>query len=485
MSSSLLAATPLLTPDRFHSVRKIFDSALELSVTSRSRHVAEATRHDPSLRDEVESLLAALDRAGSTLPHPFADDLEDALESDAAERDAPESYLGVRVGAYELVRRIGAGGMGVVYEAERADDQFNKRVAIKLLRRGVEGDLAVRRFRYERQILASLNHRNIASLLDGGVTSDGQPYFVMELVPGTPITTWCDQRRASVTERIEIFLQVCAAVQHAHQTLVVHRDLKPGNILVTDDGTVKLLDFGIARLLREQEGLDQLPPTQGGLRALTPEYASPEQIRGLPVGTPGDVYALGVVLYELLAGCRPLELDGMLLAEIEQIVCAQQPLPPSAAIRSTFSQLVRERSVGALRARLEGDLDAIVLTALRKESHRRYGSVQRLADDLRNFLAGRPVTARPEGIGYRAAKVLRRRRVECLATSAVVLALAGALVMSARETALVARERAHAQEVTRRLTDVLARHPEWVAAARRDPRFERVVDEITAPTTSR
>jgi len=194
--------------------------------------------------------------------------------------------------------------MGAVYEGVRADDQFQKRVALKFLRRGLEGDLAIRRFRYERQILAHLNHKNIAALLDGGVTPDGQPYIVMEFVDGRPITTFAAQHRLDVPQRLQLLRQVCAAVQHAHQHLVVHRDLKPGNILVAADGTVKLLDFGIARLLREGEGPDQLPPTQGGLHAFTPDYASPEQVRGLPVATSSDLYSLGVIACELLAGHR-------------------------------------------------------------------------------------------------------------------------------------------------------------------------------------
>lgn len=200
--------------------------------------------------------------------------------------------------------------MGAVYEGVRADDQYRKRVALKFLRRGVEGELAIRRFRYERQILANLNHRNIAALVDGGVTDDGYPYFVMEYVDGAPITTHASRHSLTLRDRIGLLRQVCGAVQHAHQNLVVHRDLKPGNILVTSDGTVKLLDFGIARLLRESEGADQLPPTQGGAHAFTPDYASPQQVRGLPVGTPSDVYSLGVIACELLAGQRPFALSG-------------------------------------------------------------------------------------------------------------------------------------------------------------------------------
>jgi serine/threonine-protein kinase len=367
----------------------------------------------------------------------------------------------------------------------RADDQFKKRVAIKLLRPSVEGDLAVRRFRYERQILATLSHPNIAALLDGGVTADGQPYFVMELVDGTPITRWCNERRCTIAQRVELFLQVCAAVQHAHQALIVHRDLKPGNLLVTDDGTVKLLDFGIARLLREQEGLDQLPPTRGGQRAMTPEYASPEQIRGLPVGTPGDVYALGVVLFELLTGRRPLELEGKLLAEIEQMVCMHPAPRPSDSIHSAFAPFAHERSASRLAARLEGDLDAIVMLALRKESDQRYGTAERLAEDLQRYLEGRPIEARRERLSYRMARLVRRRRVECLASLVVLSVVSGALLMHRQETIDVARERQQAQRVSDAVIDLLEDHPDLVIAAQRDPRLAPIIADLARQSAAR
>ncbi|MCC6928158.1 MAG: serine/threonine protein kinase, partial [Gemmatimonadaceae bacterium] len=281
--------TPI-TPTRLARIRELFDSALEMPTEARSDYLARACGDDRTLRAEVESLLAALDRGSATWDRPLG-----SVLADAAAMGDDEAAVGRRIGAYELTRLIGYGGMGAVYEGVRADDQFQKRVALKFLRRGLEGDLAIRRFRYERQILAHLNHKNIAALLDGGVTPDGQPYIVMEFVDGLPITTFATQRRLDIPQRLQLLRQVCAAVQHAHQHLVVHRDLKPGNILVATDGTVKLLDFGIARLLREGEGADQLPPTQGGAHAFTPDYASPEQVRGLPVATSSDLYSLGVI----------------------------------------------------------------------------------------------------------------------------------------------------------------------------------------------
>ena len=438
-----------MTPARLQELRALFERALEVEEgPERERLLVEATRHDPTLLTEVRSLLGALDRAGDTLPRMVADQVADAL------REIPDSS-GLRIGSYELVRRVGAGGMGEVYEGVRADDQYRKRVAIKLLRRGVESELAIRRFRYERQILANLNHPNIAALLDGGVTPDGQPYFVMEYVEGEPITVWCDQRRSALAERIGVFLQVCGAVQHAHRNLVVHRDLKPGNILVTGDGSVKLLDFGIAKLLREEEGLEQLPATQGGLRALTPDYASPEQIRGLPIGTGSDVYTLGVILFELLTGRRPFVTEGKLFMEIEQLVC-QQPAPlPSASVAPRFEERAGERSVARLRAILEGDLDAIVQTALRKEPERRYGSADQLASDLQRYLTGMPVSARRDRWSYRAGKFLRRHRMEVGAAVLLLASLTGGVVATSRQARQADRERIRAGELNRFLVEML------------------------------
>jgi serine/threonine-protein kinase len=445
-----MSGPPPLTPARLQEVRVLFERALEQEAgADRERFLIEATRNDPSLLPEVRSLLAALERAPDTLPYSVAGQLARALQ------DRSVDNVGVRVGAYELVRRIGAGGMGEVYEGVRADDQFRKRVAVKLLRPGVEGDLAIRRFRYERQILANLNHKNIAALLDGGVSQDGQPYFVMEFVDGEPITTWCDRHQSPVEERIRVFLQVCGAVQHAHQNLVVHRDLKPGNILVTGDGSVKLLDFGIAKLLREEEGLEQLPPTQGGLRALTPDYASPEQIRGLPIGTASDVYALGVVLFELLAGRRPFATEGKLFMEIEQIVCKDPAPAPSTVIARNFPERAGERSPARLRTTLAGDLDSIVLKALRKEPERRYGSAEHFRSDLRRYLEGLPVTARRDHWSYRVGKLVRRHRGEFAAAALLLISLVGGVLATSRQARQAEQERGRAEEINRFMADML------------------------------
>lgn len=349
--------------------------------------------------------------------------------------------LNMRIGPYQLVRRIGTGGMGSVYEAARADAEFEQRVAVKLMRASAEGDLAVRRFRYERRILAGLDHRNIAALIDGGITVDGQPYFAMEYVDGVPLTTWADAHHLTLRQRLVLFLQVTAAVQHAHQLLVVHRDLKPGNILVTESGTVKLLDFGIARLLREDEGSGQLPLTQGDQPGLTPDYAAPEQWRGLPVGPAADVYALGVILYELLTGRRPFDLRNKMRAEIEQLVC-HQPAPRPSRVPGS--------------RQLRGDLDAIVLMALRKEPERRYGSAARLAKDIERHLDRLPVVARPDRLEYRLAKFIRRRRLELVAGVLVLGSLSWGVVATRRHASRALHEQEQATAVTAFFAAMLA-----------------------------
>lgn len=446
-----------LTPERLAEVRALFELALEQPTDAREPFLRSACHEDLALYDEVASLLDVLDRANPTWESPVAAVAAVAADAIAADTgSATSSVLGTRIGPYEVTRLIGVGGMGAVYEGVRADDQYQKRVALKFLRRGVEGDLAIRRFRYERQILANLNHRNIAALLDGGVTEDGQPYIVMEYIDGVPITTHAAQQRLTVRARIGLLRQACNAVQHAHQNLVVHRDLKPGNILVTGDGTVKLLDFGIARLLRESEGLDQLPPTLGGAQAFTPDYASPEQVRGLPVGTPSDVYSLGVLACELLSGHRPFSLGNVPFTELQEVVASTLPPAPSTLVTEADAAACGLASGATLRRLLRGDLDAIVLQALRKEPPRRYGSAEQLSADLDRHLRGQPVTAQRDRFGYRAAKFLRRRRVEVSATVVVVLSLAAGLVTTTAQARRAERERAKTEQANAFLSTMLA-----------------------------
>lgn len=375
---------------RFALLESLFDAALSVPETERDDFVSRNASHDPALEEELRALLVAHGRTDGFLLTPVE-----------IERHLGERWVGARLGNYEIGRCIGTGGMGTVHEAVRADDEYRHRVAVKFLRQSAEGPLALRRFRAERQILASLQHANIATLLDGGVTPDGLPYFVMEHIGGEPITRWCDARQLTIDARLELFTQVCAAVRAAHQKLIVHRDLKPGNILVTTEGTVKLLDFGIAKLMRESEGSALATATGVGQRAFTPEYAAPEQLRGQTVDTTADVYALGVVLGELLTGRRPFDLLGKSAGEMERIV-TEQPAPrPSTLLSGTRWQLLAERSALRAQRAIEGDLDAIVLMALRKEPDRRYPSVDALARDVENYRERRGCRPCRAGLGQR------------------------------------------------------------------------------------
>ena len=446
--------TPL-TPERWQQIRLLFDKALALPEHERVSYVHAATVDDSVLGEEVISLLEALSRDGATWQRPDVREVREAF-ADAAALQRTDAMVGTRLGVYEMVRLVGSGGMGAVYEGVRADDQFRKRVAIKLLRRGYEGDLAIRRLRYERQILANLSHQNIAALLDGGVTEDAQPYLVMEFVEGVPITTYARTHLLDVRARVQLLRQVCAAVQHAHQNLVVHRDLKPGNILVADDGTVKLLDFGIARLLREAEGADELPPTRGGAQAFTPDYASPEQLLGMPAATPSDVYALGVIACELLTGYRPFSLDGLSLHDMQDLA-SKNPAPlPSSLVTQHSAAQIGDSSVARLTRQLSGDLDAIILQALRREPERRYGSAEQLATDLQRYLDGLPVSARRDSLRYRMGRFVRRRRVEVGAAALVLLAMTGGLVATTRQMRRAEVERAKTEQANEFLATMLS-----------------------------
>jgi non-specific serine/threonine protein kinase/serine/threonine-protein kinase len=373
-----------------------------------------------------------------------------------------------RLGPYRLIREIGHGGMGTVYLGVRSDDAFQKRVAIKVLKRGMDTDSIVRRFRHERQILASLEHPFIASLLDGGSTPDGRPYFAMEYVEGQPIVDYCDTHRLDTPARLALFRHVCTAVQYAHQNLVIHRDIKPANVLVTPDGTPKLLDFGIAKLLNPELGGQTLAPTAPGLQLMTPEYASPEQVRGDAVTTASDVYSLGVLLYELLAGRLPYRLTSRAPADIVRIVCEAEPMRPSTAITMLRSEAVtdvaptgaaapeagegpkRDRrmtvDVGRLRRQLAGDLDNIVLKALSKEPQRRYASADQFSEDVRRHLAGLPVLARKDTWGYRTTKFVRRNRAIVGAGVITVVVVVAGVIATAWQASEARAERARAEQ---------------------------------------
>ncbi|MEM1127516.1 MAG: serine/threonine-protein kinase, partial [Bacteroidota bacterium] len=448
-----------MATDRWSQVRDLFEAALDRTPDTRQAFLDEACANDPDLRREVDSLLHALDQA-----HDDDDFLADpALTTGAfahpdrrpeapqdlrtGYRTGPEAFLGTRIGPYRLDRILGTGGMGAVFLAHRDQADFEQTVAIKLVRDPLASEHLLQRFRHERRLLARLTHPHIALLLGGGLTDDGLPheglpYLVMEYVDGVPLTDYVRHHALPLHERLALFEVICEAVQAAHQALIVHRDLKPSNILVTQDGTVKLLDFGIAKLLdeteTESEGSD-VPVTRTGARAMTPAYAAPEQVRGEAITTATDVYALGVLLYELLAGQRPYDLRGQTPIEIDRLVCEQVPPLPSEVV------VLGERSA------LVGDLDTIVAKALAKEPDRRYGTAAALGADLRRHRMGLPVEARPMTTGYRVSRFVRRHRVGVAAAAlvgvlVVTLGVVSAVfaVTTARQAAEVERQAAEA-----------------------------------------
>jgi eukaryotic-like serine/threonine-protein kinase len=419
--------------DRWRRVEAIFEEVVSLPTAEREERLADLCGGDEELRREVTSLLAA--DAGA----------EDFLETPPVPADAlpPPSAVGQRLGPYLVERKLGEGGMGVVYLAARADGEVRQRVAIKVFGYGAERSDLLPRFRAERQILASLDHPNIARFLDGGTTPEGLPYLVMEYVDGLPIDRYCDQSRLDVDARIDLFRQVCAAVQTAHQSLVVHRDIKPSNILVTADGVPHLLDFGIAKLLSGTPLPEAAETTLGGRRLMTPQYASPEQVEGKPITTASDVYSLGVLLYLLLTGRLPYRLDrDSRLGAVEQAVLEQRPERPSTAVSHTAPTAPAEAVQSRRLARtLSGDLDNIVLMALRKEPQRRYASVELLSEDLRRYREGMPVRARPATLGYRASKFVRRHRLEVGLAAGVFLLVLGLAVAMTVQAVRLARQR--------------------------------------------
>jgi len=435
-----------LTPESWRRVRQILEQALEVSPDRRSVYLEEVCAGDKVLRREVEALIAADQQAGTGFLAGSAVEASSILA-------APEelvSLAGTRIGPYQIVEEIGHGGMGTVYRAVRADDQYRKEVAIKVVRGGLGDEFRLHRFLSERQILANLDHANIARLLDGGATEDGRPYVVMEYVEGRPIDEYCDQGKLPVPERLKLFRTVCSAVAYAHQRLVIHRDIKPVNILVTKDGDPKLLDFGIAKILDPADtGVDQ---TVTVMRLMTPEYASPEQVRGEPITTASDVYSLGVVLYGLLTGRRPYGPASRVPRDIVQAVIETEPEKPSASV--TRAETVTAQSVSEtrdeipekLQRRLRGDLDNIVLKALRKEPERRYASVEQFSEDIRRHLEGLPVIARPDTFFYRSGKFVKRHKASVASAITVLLTLIVGLAITVHETYVARAERAKAEQ---------------------------------------
>jgi serine/threonine-protein kinase len=391
------------------------------------------------------------DKADPLLPNSLGS--LDAPFDDTGDQPDP---VGLVIGSYRLIRSLGRGGMGEVFLAERADDQFRQNVAIKLVRRGLLSGQVQGRLRQERQILASLDHPNIARLYDGGATVDGTPYIVMEYIDGEPIDIHCDRRQLTIAQRLRLFITVCSAVHRAHQNLVVHRDLKPSNILVTRDGVPKLLDFGIAKMLETDEHAASytMAVTQADVRVMTPDHASPEQIRGDLISTASDIYVLGVLLYELLSGYKPFALRGKHFGEVERIICEDVPAMPSEVIATAERQqdsgigtVAAQRSTGAakLRRELQGDLDNIVAMAMRKEPERRYSSAEQLAGDVDRYLRGLPVLARPDSWSYRAGKFVQRYALGVALSAALVATLIGFTITVYRQSLRIEQERDLAQ----------------------------------------
>jgi serine/threonine protein kinase/tetratricopeptide (TPR) repeat protein len=415
-----------VTPERWRLVKSVFQQSLERPPEEREAWVSTACAEDSELHAEVASLLASHREAGEFLESSA---LEDEFR---AESPAPGDLLGV----YRIVQRIGEGGMSVVYQAVRDDDEFRRLVAIKVLKRGMDTDFLVRRFRKERQILAHFDHPNIAKIFDGGSTPDGRPYFVMEFIAGQTIDSYCDQHRLNVRQRLELFQRVCSGVEYAHQNLVVHRDLKPSNILVNEDGHPKLLDFGIAKLLEDERDI-----TASYMRLMTPEYASPEQVMGGRITTRSDIYSLGVILFELLTGQKPYKIGGRSIEEARQAVAQTNPPRPSTAAGRADDRIAQLRSTRKerLRRTLEDDIDNIVGMAMRKEPTERYAAVGQMVADIRRHFDGEPILARKDSVVYRTRKFVQRHRMGVGATAAVILALAAGVVVANRQRVIAER----------------------------------------------
>ena len=405
-------------------------------MAQRPSFLERACGADRELYSQVRELLKADYTSDNFLEKPAVTPLSKVLADAAADMNEP---MPTHLGPYAVQKLLGSGGMGAVYLAYRADKSYNKQVAIKVIHRGMESDRILQRFRRERQIIASLDHPNIARLLDGGATDDGRPYIVMEYVEGMPINEWCNQKRLPTAKRLQIFLQVCDAIQYAHQNLIIHRDIKPGNILVRADNTAKLLDFGIAKLMNPEIGQAVTDKTATSMRLMTPQYASPEQLKGENVTTASDVYLLGIVLYELLTGHRPYEVKDNAALEALRAYAQGEPQKPSEAIFRTTDRLTmdggrqitanalivseqRDGTPAILLKKLQGDIDAILLRALRRHPAERYQSTAQFAQDIRNHLNQLPVTARPDNPAYRAGLFFRRN-------TAITLAAAGAITL--------------------------------------------------------
>ncbi len=427
--------------DRWSLIEEIFQGALERPLDERMQYAAQACGNDKQLLGEIQSLLASDHDAEDVLHAAIAENLREITTTYSP------SEIGVRLGPYVLVRELDGGGMGVVYLAVRSDDHYFQIVAIKMIRKGLDSPDLVQRFRVERQILATLNHPNIGAILDGGETEDGRPFIVMEFVEGQPITL--ASRGWSIRERIELFRSVCSAVHYAHQKLILHRDIKPSNVMVTPDGMVKLIDFGISKPLEPHLVLSENTATESSFRMMTPDYASPEQLQGKQLTTATDIYSLGVLLYEILTGSRPYTLRNLSPAAAERVVCEQKCRKPSSV-----PDLERQ-----IRREVSGDLDRIVLTAMHVDPSQRYQSVQHLDEDLLRYLQGQPIAAKKSSVVYLLRKFMQRHKEAMLTACALFVAAGVSLLVYSRQSRVADRRaiqvRALADSAISDMTDKL------------------------------
>ena len=458
----------------WEKVKEVFSAALELPANEREAFLMESCGADEAVRGEVQSLLAAHEEPKNVLElHNY--DLTSQLQTNG------NKYVGKRFGAYSILREIGRGGMGAVFLAARADGEFEQQVALKIIRQSFADEELERHFRRERQILASLNHPNIAKLIDGGVSDTGELFLAMEFVEGEPLIAFAEHHQSTIENRLRLFLKICHAVSFAHQNLIVHRDLKPSNILVGEDGTPKLLDFGLAKLSEQSAGSPVVSmkgeQTQTAFRAFTPAYASPEQILGKSVTTTSDVFSLGVILYELLTNEKPFHFEGKSLEEIIRTVTTGKPTLPSRLVHTG------ERDGPGRQRELRGDLDNITLKALQRDPPRRYQSVAELANDIERHLDHLPISARPNTLSYRASRFYQRNRIAVSATALIILALVLGLGIALWQNNKARRENAKADAVNAFLQKMLRPPTSQSGDARKG--YQTTVNEILADAEKR
>ncbi|MCW5962124.1 MAG: protein kinase [Pyrinomonadaceae bacterium] len=426
-------------------IKDLVSQAIDLPDDQRVRFLASIS--DSTIRTEVKDLLASMSDSADFIETPLM------VELGAVENEIVDRLIGTTIGNYSLLKRLGSGGMGAVYLAKRENADFTQFAALKIIKRGMDSEAIVQRFSNERRILSSLKHPNIAQLIDGGISADGLPFFVMEYVEGEPLNEFCRIHDLGLEERLDIFRKICSAVEHAHKNLVVHRDLKPSNIIVTEDSVPKLLDFGIAKVLANQETLATETGAFG--KMLTPEYASPEQIAGKPVTTTSDVYSLGVILYELLTNQRPFDFRGRSYEDlIDTAKRTEPPRPSQTASRSGLTSEEGSRAFSVPKRLLQGDLDNIILKALRTDPSERYDSVRQFSEDISRYLTGKPVHARPQTARYRFEKYYMRHKIAVLSAAMVLISLITGISIATWQAIAASRERSIAERRFREVREM-------------------------------